>query len=77
MAEFTSATVALTYTRGMSAPKRVRDASHLNPKFGSLFFGRRGDGGEDFIGGFQTFVGLGVFVVRLDEGDDIGFEFCR
>jgi len=32
------------------------------------------DGGEDFVGGFDPFVGLGIFVVRREEGHDAGFE---
>src|SRR3546814_1061639 len=33
------------------------------------------DGGENIVGGFDPFVGFGVFVVHLDEGGDVGFEF--
>ena len=32
------------------------------------------DGGEDVVGGLGPFEGLGVFVVRLDEGADVGLE---
>jgi hypothetical protein len=33
------------------------------------------DGGENFVGRFGPFVGLGVFVVARDEGADVGFRF--
>ena len=32
------------------------------------------DRGEDLVGGFGPAVGFGVFVVRLDEGVDVGFQ---
>jgi hypothetical protein len=33
------------------------------------------NGGEDFVCGFDPFVGFGVFIVSGDEGGDIRFEF--
>lgn len=34
------------------------------------------DGGEDFIGGLGPCEGRGVFVVRVDEGADVGLELA-
>ena len=33
------------------------------------------EGDENFVGGFDPFVGFGIFVVSLDEGGDVGLEF--
>ena len=35
------------------------------------------DGSGDFVCRFGPFVGLGVFIVRFDEGVDVGLEFCN
>ena len=31
--------------------------------------------GEDLVGGFDPFVGFGIFIVRVGEGSDISFQF--
>src|SRR3546814_21187090 len=47
---------------------RIRSSVHC-------FLTEAFDGGENIVGGFDPFVGFGVFVVHLDEGGDVGFEF--
>ena len=53
--------------------------SHLNLKFGTWVLlcplAEPFDGSEDIIGGFDPFVGLGIFIVDVDEGSDIPFQF--
>jgi hypothetical protein len=35
------------------------------------------NGRQDLVGGFGPFEGLGILVVPIDEGTDIGFEVPR
>jgi hypothetical protein len=55
--------------------------SHPNLKFAAQvllgFLAEAFDGCEYFVGRFDPSVWLGVFVVRFDEGDDVGLQFGR
>ena len=57
---------------------RPRQSSHLNLKFVALvLFDPKAealDGGEDVVGGPGPLEGSGIFVVRLDEGADVGLK---
>ena len=55
--------------------------SHLNLKFAAFsflcFLTEPFDGCEDFVSGFDPFVGFGVRVVGIYELPDISFQFCH
>ena len=54
--------------------------SHLNLKFAAQrsidFVAEAFDGGEDFVGGLGPSVRLGIGVVGLDEGGDVGLQLA-
>ena len=55
------------------------DPSHPKLKFATLallgFLAEAFDGGENFVGGFDPPARFGVFVMRRDEGGDVGLQF--
>ena len=71
----------------VSTPNRTESRDHAslpNLKFVSNLFAHAEfvrleaeppDGCKDLVGGLDPLVGLGLFVVRVDKGQDVGVEF--